>query len=34
VRSSGVMTGGPATFNKRDLQLFANSLDKFLTRHK
>jgi uncharacterized protein YaiI (UPF0178 family) len=34
VRSSGVMTGGPATFNKRDLQLFANSLDRFLTRQK
>jgi uncharacterized protein YaiI (UPF0178 family) len=34
VRSSGVMTGGPATFNKRDLQLFANSLDKFLTQQK
>jgi uncharacterized protein YaiI (UPF0178 family) len=34
VRSSGVMTGGPAVINKRDLQTFANCLDKFLTRLK
>jgi uncharacterized protein YaiI (UPF0178 family) len=34
VRSSGVMTGGPATIHKRYLQSFANSLDKFLTRQK
>jgi uncharacterized protein YaiI (UPF0178 family) len=34
VRSSGVMTGGPATINKRDLQTFANCLDSFLTRRR
>jgi uncharacterized protein YaiI (UPF0178 family) len=30
VRSSGVNTGGPPKLNKKDLQVFANSLDKFL----
>ena len=31
LRSSGIITSGPSTLNKRDLQLFANALDKFLT---
>lgn len=34
MRSSGVeMSGGPAAFSQRDKQSFANSLDRFLTRH-
>jgi len=30
VRSSGQMTGGPDKFSKKDLQSFANNLDKIL----
>ena len=30
LRSSGVVTGGPAKLGKKDLQAFANSLDQFL----
>ncbi len=30
LRSSGVETGGPAPFSKRDRQLFANALDQLL----
>lgn len=30
LRSSGLITGGPATLSKKDIQLFANSLDRFL----
>jgi len=34
MRSSGVeMSGGPAAFSQRDKQEFANSLDRFLTKH-
>ena len=33
LRSSGIDTGGPAAINKSDRQLFANQLDKFLTRN-
>ena len=34
MRSSGVeMSGGPAVFNQRDKQTFANELDRFLTRY-
>lgn len=34
MRSSGVdMGGGPAAFSQRDKQAFANSLDRFLTKH-
>ena len=34
MRSSAVETGGgPAAFGQRDKQAFANSLDRFLTRH-
>ncbi len=32
LRSSGVMTGGPARLAKKDIQAFANSLDQFLAR--
>jgi len=32
LRSSGVETGGPAAFNQRDQQTFANQLDKFLAK--
>lgn len=33
LRSSGVDTGGPAPFSHSDRQLFANQLDRHLTRH-
>jgi uncharacterized protein YaiI (UPF0178 family) len=33
LRSSGMVTGGPATLNQRDRKNFANELDRFLTRH-
>ena len=33
LRSSGVETGGPASFSPRDCQAFANQLDRFLTRN-
>ena len=31
LRASGLDTGGPAPFNKKDRQAFANQLDKFLS---
>lgn len=31
LRSSGVRTGGPATISKKEIQYFANELDKLLT---
>lgn len=34
LRSSGVITGGPATLGKKDVQSFANSLDRFLAGHR
>lgn len=33
LRESGVETGGPDGLNKKDRQVFANQLDRFLTRH-
>jgi uncharacterized protein YaiI (UPF0178 family) len=34
MRASGVDTGGgPSAFSQRDKQTFANSLDRFLTKH-
>ncbi len=33
LRSSGVETGGPASFSKTDRTHFANQLDRFLARH-
>lgn len=32
LRSGGVETSGPRSFNKKDQQLFANELDKYLCR--
>jgi uncharacterized protein YaiI (UPF0178 family) len=32
LRGAGVETGGPAQFSQRDRQLFANQLDRLLTR--
>jgi uncharacterized protein YaiI (UPF0178 family) len=32
LRSVGVETGGPASFNKNDRQSFANQLDRLLTQ--
>lgn len=32
LRGSGVDTGGPASFNQRDRQAFANQLDRLLAR--
>lgn len=34
MRASGVNTGGPAAIGQRDRQAFANSLDRFLARHR
>ena len=34
LRSSGVETGGPSPISKRDKQLFSNSLDQIITKHK
>ncbi len=34
LRSGGILTGGPGPLSKKDIQLFANSLDKFLTSIK
>jgi len=33
LRSGGMFTGGPAPFDKKNRQAFANLLDRFLTRH-
>jgi len=33
LRSEGMVTGGPTSFNDRDRQTFANQIDKFLTKH-
>ena len=33
LRSEGMVTGGPASFNDRDRQAFANQIDRFLTKH-
>jgi uncharacterized protein YaiI (UPF0178 family) len=33
LRSTGLLGGGPAPFNERDKQAFANSLDRWLARH-
>lgn len=34
LRASGIDTGGPAALNQRDIQAFANQLDKFLAHHR
>lgn len=34
LRGAGVQTGGPATFNARDRQAFANQLDGWLARRR
>ena len=34
LRGSGVETGGPAPFDQRDRQAFANQLDRHLARHR
>lgn len=34
LRSTGVRTGGPAVFSKKEIQTFANSLDVFLNKSK
>jgi uncharacterized protein YaiI (UPF0178 family) len=33
LRSSGIDTGGPSALNSRNIQAFANQLDKFLALH-
>lgn len=33
LREGGLVTGGPPPLNQRDLQKFANQLDRFLARH-
>ena len=32
LRGSGVITGGPPALDRKDVQTFANALDRFLTR--
>lgn len=32
LRGSGIETGGPAAFNKKDREAFANQLDRFLSK--
>lgn len=32
LRNEGIMTGGPKAFGNKEKQLFANALDKFLTK--
>ena len=34
LRSTGVETGGPSSFSKKDVQQFANQLDRFLTKYR
>ena len=34
LRASGIDTGGPSALNSRDIQGFANQLDKFLALHE
>ena len=34
LRGSGVRTGGPALLGKKEIQAFANSLDRVLMRHQ
>jgi uncharacterized protein YaiI (UPF0178 family) len=34
LRGAGVQTGGPATFNARDRQAFANQLDRWLAARR
>ena len=33
LRSTGSITGGPASLGKSDIQAFANQLDRYLARH-
>ena len=33
LRKNGEITGGPSSFNQKNVQEFANQLDKFLTKH-
>jgi uncharacterized protein len=33
LRNDGILEGGPAAFNTKDAQQFANQLDRFLTKH-
>ena len=32
MRATGVLSGGPAALDKKDVQEFANALDRILTR--
>ena len=33
LRNSGIISGGPASFNPKNCQAFANQLDRLLTKH-
>ncbi|MEK6739087.1 MAG: DUF188 domain-containing protein, partial [Planctomycetota bacterium] len=33
LRSGGMITGGPSSFGRKDIQLFACQLDRFLTKY-
>jgi len=34
LRDSGIETGGPSSFSQRNIEAFANQLDKFFTKRK
>jgi uncharacterized protein len=34
LRNSGLITGGPSTFTKKDIQRFANGLDRWIQIHR
>ena len=34
LRSSGLVGGGPDVYDKKDLQSFANALDRYVTKHR
>ncbi len=34
IRDTGVLTGGPNSFSKKDRQAFANQLDRYITQSK
>ena len=34
LRNDGIIEGGPSSFNTKNVQQFANQLDRFLTKHK
>ncbi len=33
LRNAGIQTGGPGQFSQKEIRMFANQLDRFLTKH-